>query len=354
MDTILVGRTAGFSDRLRAAFDNTRAGSGVTAMADSFEAAAEIAQRGGRALLVFDFDALGVRAMKNVRQFLVRFPRIPIVALGASEDCPHYSELIAAGVLGYVSSATNPEVLAAHLQLVHESSRFEPERPLEDDHADGGTCAAIDVAQLTHDRAASQLTARLTQRQLSVAAQLAQGATNKEISRLLEISQSTVKAHVAAICELLQVTSRTRAALVLHDLEEVRRLRLQQAEEGKIDLAWLIQFAAERNLKAGEVVFRKGEPANEMFYISRGRVSIPEIGFSMGVGEIFGEIGLFMPDRARTLTVAAEEETQVYAISQASVNRLYFQNPQFAFLILRMVAQRLDADRKRPNASQAG
>lgn len=117
--------------------------------------------------------------------------------------------------------------------------------------------------------------------------------------------------------------------------------RVAAAATGELSIADLLPFMHRRRIRAGETVFKKGDVADRLYYIDNGRVEITELGVSCEAGEIFGEIGLFAPDRRRTATVVAATDCDLYDLSEAKARELYFQNPNFGFAVLRLVTMRL-------------
>ena len=95
------------------------------------------------------------------------------------------------------------------------------------------------------------------------------------------------------------------------------------------------------------VIFRRGEPADRIYYLKSGRILLEEIGKEMGAGEIFGEIAFFSKKRVRTLTARCIGKCELATISEAEFTRLFYQKPDFGFFILRLLAERLEdsADR---------
>jgi CRP/FNR family cyclic AMP-dependent transcriptional regulator len=128
-------------------------------------------------------------------------------------------------------------------------------------------------------------------------------------------------------------------ARLLH-LQNLTR-RVADAASGDLSMADLLPFMHHRRVRAGETVFRKGDVADGLHYIDSGRVEITELGISRGAGEVFGEIGLFAPDRQRTATVVAATDCDLYYLSEAKARELYFQNPRFGFAVLRLITMRL-------------
>lgn len=126
-------------------------------------------------------------------------------------------------------------------------------------------------------------------------------------------------------------------------LVQVQRLtrHVATAAASGLSMAELLPFMRRHAVRAGETVFRKGDYADGMHYIGSGRVEITELGVALGAGEVFGEIGLFAPDQKRTATVVAATDCDLYVLSEAKARELYFQDPGFAFAILRLITMRL-------------
>jgi len=90
----------------------------------------------------------------------------------------------------------------------------------------------------------------------------------------------------------------------------------------------------------------KGELANKMFYIHDGRIRLTDIDGRLQTkllerGSVLGEIGIFAPDRKRTATAIAEEDTDVYSIDEDKIIQLYYQNPRLAFYLVKLITRRL-------------
>ena len=66
-------------------------------------------------------------------------------------------------------------------------------------------------------------------------------------------------------------------------LVQIRRLvhGMQVAENSELSAPSLLPFMSGRTLKAGDILVRKGDEADRMFYLMRGNVEIQEIGKSL-------------------------------------------------------------------------
>ena len=132
-------------------------------------------------------------------------------------------------------------------------------------------------------------------------------------------------------------------------LEMVRLTRrvTQAATSGDLSGVWLKPYMRRRRLKAGEVLFRKGDLASHLFFLAEGRIEFVEIKDALEAGRIFGEIAFFAPDKRRTLTARCAVDSTVLSIDESTFRQLYFQNPAFGFEVVSLVAGRLMADLKR-------
>ncbi len=131
--------------------------------------------------------------------------------------------------------------------------------------------------------------------------------------------------------EMVRLTRRVRAAAATGDLSGV----------------WLKPYMRKRRLKAGAVLFRKGDAADRLYFLVDGRLEFVEIGETLEPGSLFGEIAFFAPDKRRTLTARCTTACTVLHIDGDTFQQLYFQNPAFGFQVVTLVAGRLMADRKR-------
>lgn len=131
--------------------------------------------------------------------------------------------------------------------------------------------------------------------------------------------------------EMVRLTRRVRAA----------------AAEGDLSGVWLKPYMRKQRLKARDVLFRKGDVADHLYFLVEGRIEFVEIGEVMEAGRLFGEIAFFAPDKRRTLTARCTSECTVLRIDETTFQQLYFQNPAFGFQVVTLVAGRLIADRKR-------
>ena len=110
----------------------------------------------------------------------------------------------------------------------------------------------------------------------------------------------------------------------------------------------------ERGLRKGQVLFREGDPGEELFLVQRGTIVISkgvtgrveQVLARIGPGDFFGEMALF--DRApRSATVQAESDVTLLVLDRAALARLTEQSPRaaaaFFEALVRVFIERLRA-----------
>jgi CRP-like cAMP-binding protein len=103
-----------------------------------------------------------------------------------------------------------------------------------------------------------------------------------------------------------------------------------------------------RSFKAGSVIFREGDAANELFVVKSGQVRI-QIGnrtvTELGQESIFGEMAL-IDSEPRSATATAITDVELVPISEKQFLFLVSQTPYFALKVMRVLAQRLRVTNK--------
>jgi CRP-like cAMP-binding protein len=162
---------------------------------------------------------------------------------------------------------------------------------------------------------------------------VAYGALHPSYPMLL-LHLALLPINVFRLAEMVRLTRRVKAVRV----------------EGELSGIWLRPYMRSNRLRAGTVLFRKGDHGDRLYLLAEGRIEFVEIGTSMAPGQIFGEISFFSPDRRRNLTARCAEDSTVLSIDEGTVKQLYYQNPAFGFKMVELVAARFSADVSRLNA----
>jgi CRP-like cAMP-binding protein len=119
------------------------------------------------------------------------------------------------------------------------------------------------------------------------------------------------------------------------------------AQEEDLDMNWIRPFTTTRAMSPGEVLFRKGDAANEIIFIMSGSLRIPELGIQIPPGEVVGELGMLSPEKLRTQSAVCVDGGQILTITYDQVRQLFFQNPRFGYYFMQLSARRLFENTKR-------
>jgi hypothetical protein len=122
-------------------------------------------------------------------------------------------------------------------------------------------------------------------------------------------------------------------------LQLIKKVRTSSQVELSMD--WLKPFMHKRSYRKGDVLFNKGDHADELFYVVSGSCQVRELNLELSPGQIVGELGFLTTDHRRTQTIECIEDVEVLAITYDKVSELYFQNPTFGFYFLRLTSKRL-------------
>ncbi len=126
----------------------------------------------------------------------------------------------------------------------------------------------------------------------------------------------------------------------------IRRVR-GAADAGEHLALWLKPYMKLKRLRAGAVLFRQGDTADHLYFLAEGRIEFVERGRVIEPGRLFGEIAFFAPDRRRTSTARCLTPCKVLRIDESTFKQLYYQNPDFGFEVVRLIAARLGDDVRR-------
>ncbi len=98
-----------------------------------------------------------------------------------------------------------------------------------------------------------------------------------------------------------------------------------------------------RNYKAGEVIFREGDPALEMFVIKTGTVEIRlgnRLLDTLGDLSIFGEMAL-IDHGPRSASAVAVTDADIVPVAERQFLLMVSRTPYFALNVMRVLVQRL-------------
>jgi two-component system nitrate/nitrite response regulator NarL len=167
------------------------------------------------ALVLIDASQNTSQVLEVIRHVRGQAPQARIVALADRFDLSFVRMGHEAGVNGFCSSASAPEVLIKSLELVMVGESILPfavlrvimdealqkqDQPFQDN--------SVAEACLSDLKAC-----KLSVREREILSCLREGAPNKLIARKLEITEATIKVHVKAILRKIGAANRTQAAM---------------------------------------------------------------------------------------------------------------------------------------------
>lgn len=124
-------------------------------------------------------------------------------------------------------------------------------------------------------------------------------------------------------------------------LREVRQAisTVRHAPDSPPNFEGLIPFMKREQFEAGEYLFRRGDLADRMFLLMRGKARLIELDKVLEPGAIIGEVGIFAENAARTGSIRCDENCDFYTLTADKALELFYQNSHFGFFIVRSLAR---------------
>ncbi len=121
------------------------------------------------------------------------------------------------------------------------------------------------------------------------------------------------------------------------DVAFLRQVPLfQDVDEPTLQALW--PRLRERRLRRGEVLFRTGDPGDELFLIYSGSIvvskpvtgRVEQVLRRMEPGEAFGEMSVFGAEQTRSATIQAETDVVLLGLHRDNLNQFIESNPRDA------------------------
>ncbi|HLR02979.1 MAG TPA: Crp/Fnr family transcriptional regulator [Virgibacillus sp.] len=115
------------------------------------------------------------------------------------------------------------------------------------------------------------------------------------------------------------------------------------------DMLKIVDLSRHKHFRKGDVIFREGDPLEDLYIVHQGRVKIYQL-FASGKeqllrilepGEFMGELALFAGKQLDRYAEAMEE-TEICMIHQRDMQRLMMTHPTIAINILKQFSNRID------------
>jgi CRP/FNR family cyclic AMP-dependent transcriptional regulator len=106
--------------------------------------------------------------------------------------------------------------------------------------------------------------------------------------------------------------------------------------------------AQQRTLRRGDVLFREGDPGNDLYVVESGRIAIANKSFDgresvvalMEAGDVFGEMSLF-DGQGRSAEARALEASRVNAVPFEPLRELFREQPDLLWSVVSLLARRI-------------
>ena len=100
---------------------------------------------------------------------------------------------------------------------------------------------------------------------------------------------------------------------------------------------------------AGEILFNQNEPANQMFLVERGKVSLfrlmpngDEKLFKVFLaGELIAEMAMFMSPRVYPMSVRADQDSQLAAFGYEAITKLVYGSPELSVKVMGYMSNKI-------------
>jgi CRP/FNR family cyclic AMP-dependent transcriptional regulator len=167
---------------------------------------------------------------------------------------------------------------------------------------------------------------------------------------MLPLRYVAVASNIAFICwslplEIWPVLMLHCALLPLNlfRLLQIKRLvrQIATAQGTNLDASVLAVGSRAERHPAGTVLFKRGDKGDAAFLLVEGEVEIAEFQVKLGQGQVVGEVALLSPDGVRTATVVCITDVELYRIDASAFGRAFYQDPAFAFALVRLTTGRL-------------
>ena len=129
-------------------------------------------------------------------------------------------------------------------------------------------------------------------------------------------------------------------------IQLTRRVAASTADTLQLQI-WLRPYMRSRRCKAGTRLFDVGDEANRLYFVASGTVELPEVGRTLQAGQLLGEIAFFAPDRRRSSSAYCVTDCTLLSIDEDTFKQLVYQNPDFGFEVVKLIAGRLSGDIQR-------
>jgi serine phosphatase RsbU (regulator of sigma subunit)/anti-sigma regulatory factor (Ser/Thr protein kinase) len=115
---------------------------------------------------------------------------------------------------------------------------------------------------------------------------------------------------------------------------------------------WPLDFMKKEEFKKGDVIFKAGDQADRMFYITKGAIRLVEINKTITAGNVIGEMGVFSPFKERTASAVCAEDLETYTMGKDEVIKFFGKDPVLAIDLIQLSIKRFIENLKAETAAR--
>ena len=128
---------------------------------------------------------------------------------------------------------------------------------------------------------------------------------------------------------------------------------IRDAHREDLSIQSLLPYMKRRKCTAGEILVRKGDKADRLYYLLDGELEVVDFNKILKPGAMIGEIGVFSPNQTRTATVRCLTDCSIFELTEHKAKELYFQDRAFGFAVLQLIIARLVENSERMMQAKA-
>lgn len=108
------------------------------------------------------------------------------------------------------------------------------------------------------------------------------------------------------------------------------------------DFSVIRAYGKKRKVAVGDIVFERGDPVDQLYFLASGRILIEDLGIELEQGQIFGELAFFTDAATRSATARCVEAAELFELDEKQFMRLQFQDPSFGMGVMRTITRRMN------------
>jgi DNA-binding NarL/FixJ family response regulator len=177
----------------------------VVGLAQDGAQAVDLVDKSCPDLVLMDLLMPGVNGVEATRAIRAKHPEVKVLVLTTFDDDEWVFDAIRAGASGYLLKDTpRSKVIEAIRGTIAGKAFIDP----------SVAGKLLDHAASPKQQPATQITSKLTDREVDVLRLMAKGLNNADIAARIHLSEGTVRNHVSAILTKLEVSDRTQAVII--------------------------------------------------------------------------------------------------------------------------------------------